>query len=88
MFPIAYGTIIWLDFEYMECIGPMEVLGGLEIVGGRAVLHSLAILVENNQVRREIGPVDDTASKLLWVVDMVVLGISGYTLESGCGHDV
>ena len=42
-----------------------------------------AIVVENHEVRREVDPVDDPTLELLWVVDVIVLRVSGVVVGRG-----
>ena len=79
---IAYGVTIRLDFKDMEGVRPMKAVR----LGG-------TILVEDDEIGREVSLVEDPALKLPWAVDVVGLGDSGIApaelgpnIESGVCH--
>ena len=63
---IAYDVPIGFDFEDTESIRPVEVVR----LGG-------TILVDDDEIGREIGFVEYPALKLPWSIDVIGLGDSG-----------
>ena len=76
---VAYGAIVRLDLKHMQRVCPVQ----------SALSWWTAIVVENDQVGREVILVDDPARKPLWVVDTIILRSSQSDATSlGFGLDV
>ena len=70
VFPVAHGVIVRCDFQDVESVRPVEAVR----------LAGVIFFVENNQVWREVGFVENSTLKLFQAVDVIHLRDSGTDL--------